>query len=351
MIRNAFLKRSFVLLLFLAVTAVSCCKHNNGYEGYKGKSITFSTSRTVDTKATFSYPDGICKIYWENGDVIRIYSPDAIASGGSQNWADYGISVQGGLAIFPKIKGNELQWGGDGQHHFYAVFPVGDLNGNTVTANIPSTQTTQEARSLVDESYEFFPMLSQYGYMAAAAEVIPNADPVNLVFKPMFTTICFCVSSNGDDDVVVSGFRLESAGGGALAGGFTAALSAQADPAITINPASTSSSIDVTLDPDGPFNLQKDARLIVSVIVLPQDLTNLTAYFTVNGQDVALPLAGSDGNPIVIHPGQYVNIMALGLLTPGDPGPGPGPDPEPEDVPVDVIITIDGLVVSEYELD
>ena len=338
MLRNSFLKKSFVLLLFTAAVSVSCCKSNDPSDPLKGKPVQFTTAKAVNTKASFHWqqPDGKYQILWENGDIIRISSPEA-------SWADYQIEVQAALNITPKTNGSELLWG-SGLHHFYAVYPSCDINGNTVSVTIPSTQGTQFVGSLAGDSREYRPLLSQYGYMAAAAEASPTNDPVSLTFNPLFTTLQFYVSSEAESYVQVSGFRLESAGGGALAGSFTAALAAQADPAISINPATTSSQITVTLDPQGSNPLIPGETMKITAIALPQDLTNLTAYFTVDGQEIALPLSDDNGNPIIVHPGQTVDISAYGLLTPQ------GTDPEPEK-PVGITISIDGLLVSEFELD
>lgn len=284
-----------------ALLLVSCGKWT--YTS-KGKPISFTFSQTA--------------MNWTSDDVIRVNSPQASGPGGG---ADYTIQ---GNSLTPV--GTQLRWG-DGLHSFYAVYPAGEISGNVVSANIPSTQNA-----------------GTKGVMVAYAEAIRSQEAVNLPFQHLYTTIEFVVGTGNFDGIEVSGFRLESAGGGALAGGFKAALAAQADPAVTIDPASTSSQITVTLDPKGTNPLIMGEIMKITVIALPQALTNLTAYFTVDGQDVSLPLTDSSGNPITVQPGQTVDITALGLLTPQ----GTGPEPE---VPVNITISIDGLVVSEYELD
>ena len=143
MIRNSFLKKSFVLLLFVAAVSVSCCKPSEPSDPFKGKPIQFTTARAVTTKASFNgkQPDGKYQIVWENGDVLRISSPEV-------SWADYLISIQSNLSLSPKTNGTELRWG-TGLHHFYAVSPSCDINGNVVSANIPSIQGSVLLLSLV----------------------------------------------------------------------------------------------------------------------------------------------------------------------------------------------------------
>ena len=84
----------------------------------RGKPISFTASQTA--------------INWTSDDVIRIFCPQAFGSGSE---ADYTIQ---GSTLTPK--GTQLRWG-DGIHSFYAVYPAGEISGNVVSANIPSTQS------------------------------------------------------------------------------------------------------------------------------------------------------------------------------------------------------------------
>ncbi|MBQ2501253.1 MAG: hypothetical protein II524_02175, partial [Bacteroidales bacterium] len=146
----------------------------------------------------------------------------------------------------------------------------------------------------------------------------------------------FVVGPGDYSDIEVSAFRLESAGGGALAGGFKAALAAQSDPALTIGPSTTS---QITVDIN-PVILDAGQTIKVTVVALPKDLTNLTAYFTVDGEEQALPLVDESGNPIVIPACRKTTITATDFLSPAyDEGASR------------FKVTIEGQDVDDYTLD
>ena len=262
----------------------------------RGKPISFTAQQTA--------------MNWTSDDVVRISSPQA---SGSVSGADY--TIQGSTLT---AKGTQLRWG-DGIHYFYAVYPAGEISGNVVSANIPSTQNA-----------------GTKGIMVAAAEAIRSQDPVVLPFKPLYTTLEFVVGSGDYSGIEVSGFRLESAGGGALAGGFKAALSAQTAPALTIGPSTTS---QITVD-ISPVILDAGQTIKVTVAALPKDLTNLTAYFTVDGEEQALPLTDQDGNPIVIPACRKTTITATDFLS-----------PTYEEGIARFKVTIEGQDVDDYTLD
>ena len=196
------------------------------------------------------------------------------------------------------LKGDELLWG-DGLHHFYAVSPSGEITGNVATINIPSTQNA-----------------GTKGFKVAAAEAIRGPEPVVLSFQPVSTTLEFVVGPGDYADVEVSGFRLESAGG-VLAGKFTATLTPEKAPAIIIDFASTSPEITVET---GTVSLRAGDTMKITVTAMPQDLTNLTAYFTVDGEERALSLVDSSGFPMVFPACQKATITAIGFFAPEQEG-------------------------------
>ena len=154
------------------------------------------------------------------------------------------------------------------------------------------------------------------------------------------------IVSAGDaaDAVEVSSFRLASQEGSkvVLAGDFTASLSAQSDPEIVVDYTTTSGEIALQLRDSGSVKLEKGKTLTVSVLALPLDLANLTAYFTVDGKEIAVPLVKKDGSPILFPAGQKARITALGVLAPQTP-------PTPAD-PVGITVEINGIPVTDYDL-
>ena len=280
--------RNFLGLLLFAVVLLSSCEQENVYSD-QGKPIRFSaTTSSVNTKTGYQgyTVNGKEAIIWEDGDAIRVFSNEAIVSGSSRKWADYRVSVTDGVAtaVNPLTVGTELLWY-EGTHHFYAVYPAGEVTGNVVEASISKVQELTKISSNV-----FAPVLSKNGFMAAAADGKPDDTSVNLNFKPMFTTLEFTVSPGYDSDVVVNEFRLAVKDGSkvVLAGDFKATLSSQADPSIEIQYPNTSGEIKVSLGTGG-ITVKKGESLTFSVLALPIDLTDLVAYFTLDGVERKFP--------------------------------------------------------------
>ena len=297
------MKRLIGLIIIAAALVVSCEKLTSSS---KWKPVSFSATNTA--------------VSLTMGDIIRINCPEAFVSHASQTWADYILSIGGmSTTVVPKNDSTKLLWG-NGLHHFYAVYPSSEITDNIVSSSISDTQENG----------------AKIGSLVAAAEAIRGEQTVNLVFQPLFTTIEFRVSAEGGSDVEVTGFRLESSGGSALAGSFKAALSTQTDPVVTPDPSSVSSVIMVDMD---PTTVHSGESLTVTVIALPQDLTNLTAYFIVNGEERALPLADQNGSPLVIKACQKTTVTATGFL-----------DPEVDDGSAGFKVTIDSQGVDDYDI-
>ena len=280
------MKRMIYMLLAAIVLTVSCQKETFTS---KWKPISFTATEVA-------------------GD-IRISCAQATVSGNSQRWADYTVS---GSSVSPKETGTELRWG-NALHHFYAVFPVSEITDNKVVITIPNIQNAG----------------NPLRFMAAVTEAARRPEPVDLTFQPLSTTLEFAVSA-ADAEAVVTGFRLATAGGNALAGGFTAALSAIVAPSVTIDPGTTSQEITIPLNQ----TVHGGETLKITVAALPQDLTDLTAYFMVNGEEKAVPLVDRAGNPLTISACQKVTITADGIL----------------DAEGLFTVSIDGQDVNDYDL-
>ena len=182
--------------------------------------------------------------------------------------------------------------------------------------------------------------------MGAAAQAQPDAASVHLAFKPFFSILEFVVSPGDNADVEVTGFRLAVQDGSkvVLAGDYTVALATQLASGINVDYTTTSGEIAIQFG-DGSVKVERGKTLTFSVTALPVDLSGLTAYFTVDGKEIALPLVNKDGSPIVFPAGQKARIRALGALAPQTP---PTP-PTPAD-PVGITVEINGIPVTEYDI-
>ena len=306
------MKHLFKLLLLAVVVLFSSCQKQESFT-YEGKAISFLASTSnINTKTAYqgSTQNGKEAILWEDGDTFTVFSNEASIAGSSRKWANYKVTVSGGVATAVSPVSDELLWG-RGLHHFYALYPAGDVSGNTVSATIPASQDLTQTSPGV-----FATNLSQNGYMAAAADGNPGDPTVLLNFKPMFTTLEFVVGPGYDVDAVVSGFRLVVSEGSrtVLSGKFSATLSAQADPQVSVDYSSATNEIKVNFGESVTVN--KGESLKFTILALPAELTDLVAVFTLDGVERSFPLVDQNGNPIVIPAGQKARITALGILDP-----------------------------------
>ncbi len=339
------MKKIFGLLLCAAaVLTVSCERQEQPFGfGNKGKAVKFTTSVGTKTALQGYAQGGVEAVLWEDGDVFTVWSEQASVADSDQKWADYKVTASAGVAtaVNPATEGVELLWGEDA-HTFFAGYPAGKLQGDKLSANIPSTQKLNKL-----DDFVFGPALSEIGYMAASAQAQPDAATVNLAFKPLFNVFEFIVSAGETAEVNVTDFRLGVQEGSkvVLAGGFAANLSAQAAPEIVVDYSGASGEIKAQLGDGSGVKLLQGQTLTVSVIALPLDLSALIAYFTVDGKEVAVPLVKKDGSPILFPAGQKARVTALGVLAPQTP---PTP-PTPAD-PVVITVEINGIPVTDYDL-
>lgn len=183
-----------------------------------------------------SYP-----IYWDNGDVIAIYSPEAEVPNPSNEYSknemDYKITVSGAddtnAGTLTKIEANGLQWTDEEEYNFYAFYPSdakkaarGQDGRAWVELNLPTSQSPKE---IVYEEDLVLPPLKEGGstrggykgyvarpnmdYMYMYAHTLYNKNTgeyktqtgksgsskssVYLDFKPIVTTAEFIIHGPG----------------------------------------------------------------------------------------------------------------------------------------------------------
>ena len=306
------MKKLFGFLLCAAALLVSCDKHELPVS--QVNAIRFTTS--VGTKTSFqgSVQNGVEGLLWENGDTFTVWSDEASVAGSGQKWANYKVAAKDGIAtaVSPAKEGVELLWG-QGKHTFYAAYPAGKLNGNVIKANIPEYQIVKETESNV-----FVPVLSEYGYMYAIAQATPEDGSVKLPFNPLFNTFEFIVSPGDKTDALVTGFRLEVQNGSkqTLAGDFQTTLSPIIEPNVDIDYTNATGVVKLQFGDHRSIKVPKGTTLTFSVITYPVAMGHLTAVFTVDGKDIALPLADKEGKYFQFEAGQKARIRALGALGP-----------------------------------
>ena len=294
-------KQTTLTLLAGAVLLVAGCDKQVVFSRHQaGEDVIFGISARPETRTVYGADkevDGktVQAIDWikadgENeGDVIRIYSPEAVrdyVSGGTEHWADYEIAeyVEGdqSAAKIQCTQGNGLAWSTAGSHTFYAIYPapVDDdedeptdiLSGKLTPVNgIPDQQVFSEKGNM------------QYAYMTAVAKDGAGVedDHVNLDFYPEFSAFEIKVKSSGEP-IGLSKFELIS-GDKPLAGSYTIDYSSGTkkytfessdQKTITVNMNQTAGSDYLTF----------------TVLALPKDYDQLSVRFTTS-QGVTRSLA------------------------------------------------------------
>ena len=165
------------------------------------------------------------RIYWENGDKIRIVHIGATTQ--ADNYiVSSGTNVQGERESIATLRSGNLVWDGSGNHTFYGLYPCDNTNASKgsltnaglVSGSIPPTQNVDPSKTLsVTEGgvlySKYQPDTDQFGYMAAYATITANstATAVRLPFRPAFTTFEFKLQrAASTPDQAISYFELKT---------------------------------------------------------------------------------------------------------------------------------------------
>lgn len=172
-------------------------------------------------------------VYWENGDEIAIYCPQA--SMPTNKLVHYTIGVSDGTSstaeTVTKIGDAGLQWGSEDLHKFYGFYPVKFVKG-TESSGLFNLTLPVEQRPLRFEqdkngnykavsNPEFAIM---YAYRGQKKSLTPVGTDIDLQFKPLSTILEIEVSapSNITEPVTLTNINVEALDGTPIVGDFTA---------------------------------------------------------------------------------------------------------------------------------
>ena len=276
------------------------------------------------------------RIDWVNGDLIRVYSPEASRPGGTIHWEDYRVTGHEtpsddnltSRATVAAVNSN-LQWG-EGDHTFYAVYPSPSTTGmpdgmsyedGVLTGVVTAVQTgTPAARSLTTPGNptvtwtDWLPDMRQ-AYMLAYAEAEPLSESVKLPFRPKFSSFEIVIGAGLNERMKLTGFTLTSTTG-YLTGTYTLGTDGYGDT--TPEPAEADiadggKSITVSFGTDG-LTLTPQHPASITVIALPTTVSGLTISFTGDFGKIALELKKTDDSTIEFGP--YGKHRIYGLAFP-----------------------------------
>lgn len=225
------MKKSILLIAFLAGILTACQDDTlqNDNSAIVGDEICFAANHAEfkfnETRTVYGDRNGdVYPIYWENGDQIAIYCPQASAPLPNRE-VDYQVLVENetsskGTLAKVNMGENGLQWGETDMHHFFSIYPVSAISGvkdaNTIRCNIPVTQTPIKIEKSInfesDKTYIAYPNMN-YAYMYAHNAVsrkMAGDNPISLDFKPMVTTLEITVNGPKTGSYQVSQIMIRS---------------------------------------------------------------------------------------------------------------------------------------------
>ena len=286
-------------------------------------------SRTIYSGETYTYNNVTYeRIDWIEGDKIEIYCPEANngpsahynITGFMANDENAGNTNKGSdYAYLTRIEDTALQWNGNGDHNFYAMYPSNNMFVNsdgslpTVAQGIQlSTQsdtvivkgivpTSQSGEITVTEgNYTIAPNM-KYAYMVAKSTATRNDGSVGLSFVPIVTAveIELKVPASDNDIHPVSIAEIQVSGNG-IAGEFTADLTNWAGtyPTCT-NIGDGQGTIQISTWVDNkPITIKEGKSITFTVFMRPgADPSNLKVSYSPTGsgyvnkslQDVVIP--------------------------------------------------------------
>ena len=346
-------------LLVAGFAGVSCTKGGSLNLNFR-KGVRFSASMSTSGTRTSYSGEGTTdaqgllareRIDWTDGDLIRVYSPQAAQPDGSTHYADYeiqshetvgtpGAQLTSRATVAVKEGTEQLYWeespGRDMVHDFFAVYPspttqgftpghtleqdgvlfasetVGEDEVMTFTGVTPATQTV--SRKNATENVWLPDMRPAY-MLATASSTQAAADEngVTLQFIPKFSAFEFTVASGDNPTVKLTSFSL-TATEGYLTGAFKIS---QADFGITTegiadaNVTDGGKTITVNFGADG-ITVTNVNPLTFAVLALPQRTSGLIISFT--GDVIGtrtLELKMTDGTPISWAPYKKHRIYGL----------------------------------------
>lgn len=302
------------------------------------------------------------EIMWYAGDTVRIYCAEANKVEG-KSYCDYTVNnvvPQGGnpsatehdnkkSSTLTTADAYGLQWGegadAAGTHYFYGVYPSPrmfaagsqeatnyNLNGNTLTAYLPSSQDPKAYVAAKDGNYTIHPAM-RYAYMTAYSSATHTSNGVTMSFTPIVTALEISIVNNSIQTTTgvggvtttenisienISGVRVSTTDGSPISGKFTAdvqkkeVLSVEGSDYVTVS---------VRDEKNYPITLAPNKKLTFTVFMVLKegdDLSSLKVSLLVNGVYKTATLngnatGGASGIIAEVNKKNFINNVPLQL--------------------------------------
>lgn len=299
----------------LAFSICSCSDDNEPVEQITptpGKEVSFGADiNSTDVKTgskTIYGPENTTNhsfpIYWENGDEVKVYSPQSAV-----NEATYKVSIkdatgQNFASTLDKVTDAGIQWGNAPTADFYSVYPAGQVQAydnaaKKVTVRLPHMQNDYIS---VDDASSAHTALAdmQGGFLFAQTLGVANGTPtVNLRYKPISTALRFTLTgpssttggSANKDEVTISNIVITAPSTVTLAGNFDINFPteegktptytvAQPDGTNTFNRVTVYSSYKGN-EGGGYLTLKRGESIELNAFIIPQENVTITDAWTI----------------------------------------------------------------------
>lgn len=302
------------------------------------------------------------EIMWYAGDTVRIYCAEANKVEG-KSYCDYTVNnvvPQGGnpsatehdnkkSSTLTTADAYGLQWGegadANGTHYFYGVYPSPrmfaagsqeatnyNLNGNTLTAYLPSSQDPKAYVAAKDGNYTIHPAM-RYAYMTAYSSATHTSNGVTMSFTPIVTALEISIVNNSIQTTTgvggvtttenisienISGVRVSTTDGSPISGKFTADVQ---EKKVSSVEGSDYVTVSVRDEKNYPITLAPNKKLTFTVFMVLKeggDLSSLKVSLLVNGVYKTATLngnatGGASGIIAEVNKKNFINNVPLQL--------------------------------------
>lgn len=197
-------------------------------EGIESRTAYGSPIDTNNDQVADAFP-----VYWENGDEIAIYCPQASMPASKLVHYTIGVSntTSSTAETVTKIGDAGLQWGSEDLHKFYGFYPVKFVKGTETSGlfNLTLPVEQQPLRFEQDAEGNYKAVSNpeyaiMYAYRGQKKSNTPVGTDIDLQFKPLSTILEIEVSApnNISEPVTLTNINVEALDGTAIVGDFTA---------------------------------------------------------------------------------------------------------------------------------
>lgn len=309
-------------------------------EGIESRTAYGSPIDTNNDQVADAFP-----VYWENGDEIAIYCPQASMPASKLVHYTIGVSntTSSTAETVTKIGDAGLQWGSEDLHKFYGFYPVKFVKGTETSGlfnlTLPVEQQPLRFEQDAEGNYkavsdpEYAIMYAYRGQKRSSTYVGTDID---LRFKPLSTILEIEVSApvNISEPVTLTNINVEALDGTAIVGDFTAQVYAGSDTDESYESTvvcNTNMSGKVTDNLSVPCSwtndqgrleyvkLEAGKKLVVRAFLIPNetaiDGSNIKITVATSGGTVHKTLKTADNSSFTILPHKVSRVVLPALPT------------------------------------